>query len=79
MTRQVLSQQYQSERSGKQAHDHLGLNDVFDWLRLKAGVLARFGVTPPSRNTLSNANKECRAENDLANSPELREFFRASH
>jgi hypothetical protein len=24
----------------------------------KSGVLARFGVTPPSRNSLSNANKE---------------------
>jgi len=23
------------------------LNDVCDWLRLKTGVLARFGVTPP--------------------------------
>jgi len=36
----------------------MGLNDVCDWLRLKAPVLARFGVTPPSRNGLSNANKE---------------------
>lgn len=36
----------------------IGLNDVCDWLRLKAPVLARFGVTPPSRNTLSHANKE---------------------
>jgi hypothetical protein len=26
----------------------IGLNDVCDWLRLKSGVLARFGVTPPS-------------------------------
>jgi hypothetical protein len=36
----------------------MGLNDVCDWLRLKAVVLSRFGVTPPSRNGLSNANKE---------------------
>jgi hypothetical protein len=35
----------------------IGLNDVCDWLRLKAPVLSRFGVTPPARNTLSNANK----------------------
>jgi len=36
----------------------IGLNDICDWLRLKAPVLARFGVTPPSRNGLSHANKE---------------------
>ncbi len=30
----------------------MGLNDVCDWLRLKTPVLARFGVTPPARNTL---------------------------
>lgn len=36
----------------------MGLNDVCDWLRLKAAALARFGVTPPSRNALSHANKE---------------------
>ena len=35
----------------------MGLNDVCDWLRLKSAVLARFGVTPPSKNGLSNANK----------------------
>lgn len=40
----------------------MGLNDVCDWLQLKSGVLARFGVTPPSRNGLSNANKERSAE-----------------
>ena len=40
----------------------MGLNDVCDWLRLKAGVLARFGVVPPSKNGLSNANKERDAE-----------------
>jgi len=40
----------------------IGLNDVCDWLRLKAGVLSRFGVTPPARNTLSNANKERSAD-----------------
>jgi hypothetical protein len=40
----------------------MGLNDVCDWLRLKSGVLARFGVTPPSKNGLSNANKERDAE-----------------
>lgn len=36
----------------------MGLNDVCDWLRLKSAALARFGVTPPARNTLSHANKE---------------------
>jgi hypothetical protein len=36
----------------------MGLNDVCDWLRLKSPVLARFGVAAPSRNGLSNANKE---------------------
>jgi len=35
----------------------IGLNDVCDWLRMKAAVLARIGLTPPARNTLSNANK----------------------
>ena len=40
----------------------MGLDDVCDWLRLKAGVLARFGVAPPSKNGLSNANKERNAE-----------------
>ncbi len=35
----------------------IGLNDVCDWMRLKAAVLARFGVTPPSRNALSHSNK----------------------
>jgi hypothetical protein len=40
----------------------MGLNDVCDWLRLKAPVLSRFGVTPPSKNGLSNANKERNAE-----------------
>jgi len=40
----------------------VGLNDVCDWLRLKAGPLSRFGVTPPSRNALSHANKVRSAE-----------------
>jgi hypothetical protein len=40
----------------------MGLNDVCDWLRLKSAALARFGVTPPSRNGLSNANKDRSAE-----------------
>ena len=40
----------------------MGLNDVCDWLRLKSAVLARFGVTPPSKNGLSNANKKRDAE-----------------
>jgi hypothetical protein len=35
----------------------MSLNDVCDWLRLKAAALWRFGVTPPARNTLSHANK----------------------
>lgn len=40
----------------------MGLNDVCDWLRLKSAALIRFGVTPPSRNGLSNANKERSAD-----------------
>lgn len=36
----------------------MGLNDVCDWLRLKSAALARFGITPPARNTLSHANKQ---------------------
>jgi hypothetical protein len=40
----------------------MGINDVCDWLRLKSAALIRFGVTPPSRNGLSNANKERSAE-----------------
>ena len=40
----------------------MGLNDVCDWLRLKSAALARFGVTPSSKNGLSNANKERNAE-----------------
>jgi len=40
----------------------IGLNDVCDWLRMKSGVLARFGVTPPARNTLSHANKHRSAD-----------------
>lgn len=35
----------------------IGLNDGCDGLRLKSAALSRFGVTPPSRNTLSHANK----------------------
>ena len=35
----------------------LSLNDVCDWLRLKARAIASFGLTPPSRNNLSNSNK----------------------
>lgn len=40
----------------------IGVNDVCDWLRLKSAALARFGVTPPSRNALSRANKHRDAE-----------------
>lgn len=40
----------------------LSLNDVCDWLRLKAAALSRLGATPPSRNTLSHANKVRPAE-----------------
>ena len=36
----------------------IGLNDVCDWLRMKAHVLARHGLSAPSRNGLSHANKE---------------------
>ena len=35
----------------------LSLNDVCDWLRLKARAISAFGLTPPSRNNLSNSNK----------------------
>jgi len=34
----------------------LSLNDVCDWLRLKARAIAAFGLTPPSRNNLSHSN-----------------------
>lgn len=40
----------------------IGLNDVCDWLRLKAPVLARFGLTAPTRNALSHANKHRNAD-----------------
>jgi hypothetical protein len=40
----------------------IGLNDVCDWMLLKSIVLARFGVTPPSKNGLSYANKERNAD-----------------
>jgi hypothetical protein len=40
----------------------MGLNDVCDWLRLKTKALARIGVTPPSKNGLSHANKERSAD-----------------
>ena len=33
------------------------LNDVCDSLRLKAAALSRLQIVPPSRNTLSHANK----------------------
>ena len=35
----------------------ISLNDVCDWLRLKAAALSRLQIVPPSRNTLSHANK----------------------
>ncbi|MEI6713486.1 MAG: IS4 family transposase [Verrucomicrobiota bacterium] len=35
----------------------ISLNDVCDWLRLKAAPLSRLHITPPSRNALSHANK----------------------
>lgn len=35
----------------------LSINDVCDWLRLKARAIAAFGLRPPSRNNLSHANK----------------------
>jgi len=35
----------------------LSLNDVCGRLRLKARAIAAFGLTPPSRNNLSNANQ----------------------
>jgi hypothetical protein len=36
----------------------ISLNDVCDWLRMKAHVLMRHGLSAPSRNGLSHANKE---------------------
>jgi hypothetical protein len=35
----------------------ISLNDICDWLRLRAGALARFQVSVPARNCLSHANK----------------------
>jgi len=35
----------------------ISLNDVCDWLRLKAAALSRLHLSPPSRNALSHANK----------------------
>lgn len=35
----------------------LSLNDVCDWLRLKVRAIAGLGITPPSRNNLSHANR----------------------
>ena len=35
----------------------LSLNDVCDWLRLKARAIAGTGITPPARNTVSHANR----------------------
>ena len=40
----------------------LSLNDVCDWLRLKARAIAAFGLSAPSRNNLSHANKVRSAE-----------------
>jgi Transposase DDE domain/Domain of unknown function (DUF4372) len=36
----------------------LSLNDVCDWLQLKTRSIAALGLTPPSRNNLSHANKK---------------------
>lgn len=36
----------------------LSLNDICDWLRLKTRAIGAFGLTPPSRNNLSHANKD---------------------
>ena len=41
-----------------QLSNAIGLNDVCDWLRLKSAALPLLSLTPPARNTLSNANKE---------------------
>ena len=35
----------------------LSVNDVCDWFRMKSRAIAAFGLTPPSRNNLSNSNK----------------------
>ncbi|MBN8460073.1 MAG: hypothetical protein J0M04_19775 [Verrucomicrobia bacterium] len=45
----------------------IGPNDGYDWLRLKSGVLALFGVTPPSKNGLSNATRDDTYESAVAN------------
>ena len=33
------------------------LNDVCDWIRLKARAIAGIGISPPARNTRSHANR----------------------
>jgi len=40
----------------------LSLNDVCHWLRLKARAIAAFGLTPLSRNNLSNSQQGARRE-----------------
>ena len=35
----------------------ISLNDVCDWLRLKAAALSQLRISPPSRNALAHANK----------------------
>jgi hypothetical protein len=40
----------------------LSLNDLCDWLRLKARAIAAFGLTPPSRNNLSHLNTKREAK-----------------
>ena len=43
----------------------IGLNDVCDWLRMKLGVLARHGLSAPSRNGLSLASNTMPASGTL--------------
>ena len=45
-----------------QAIHAMGTNYKYDWLQLISAVLARFDVTPPARNTLTQANKQRDAE-----------------
>ena len=35
----------------------VSLSDLRDWLQLKSGVLLRFFIHPPGKNTLAHANK----------------------
>jgi hypothetical protein len=40
----------------------VSLSDLRDWLQLKSGILQRFSIHPPGKNTLAHANKSRDAE-----------------